>query len=76
MIPLKVFILVGTVDSLDAQFATVELDTSPPSNGGAAIAVLPVAMFPCEVKEGRQFYVVKLAEKEESVIICRSDEDD
>jgi hypothetical protein len=49
MIALKVFILVGTIDSHDGQFATVELDLNPATNGGPAMAVMPVALFPCDV---------------------------
>ncbi len=71
---LKVFILIGVVDSHDANFATVELNTNPPLNGGSALAVLPVTMFPCKVKEGQEFYLVKLTEDAESVIICRNED--
>ena len=42
MIALKVFILVGTIDSHDGQFATVELNLNPATNGGPAMAVMPV----------------------------------
>ena len=76
MTALKVFILVGTIDSHDAQFATVELDLNPATNGGPALAVMPVAAFPCEVKEGNTFYVVKLSELEDAVIICQKEESD
>ena len=67
---LKTFILVGIVDSHDAFFATVELNTNPASNGGPATAVMPVSAFPCEISEGKKFYVVKLHEEQEAVIIC------
>lgn len=67
---LKTFILVGIVDSHDAFFATVELNTNPASNGGPATAVMPVSAFPCEISEGKRFYVVKLHEQQEAVIIC------
>ena len=70
MIPLKVFILVGTIDSHDGQFATVELNTNPAVNGGAALAVMPISAFPCEIKEGDTFYVVKLSELEDAVVNC------
>ena len=75
MTALKVFILVGTIDSHDGQFATVELDLNPATNGGPAMAVMPVTAFPCEVKEGNTFYVVKLSDIEDAVIICKSEED-
>ena len=76
MTALKVFILVGTIDSHDGQFATVELDLNPATNGGPAMAVMPVAAFPCEVKEGNTFYVVKLFEMTDAVILCKEDSDE
>ena len=76
MTALKVFILVGTIDSHDGQFATVELNLNPATNGGPAIAVMPVAAFPCEVKEGKTFYVVKLSAAQDSVIICHKEPDE
>ena len=76
MIALKVFILVGTIDSHDGQFATVELDLNPATNGGPAMAVMPVAAFPCEVKEGKTFYVVKLSPVLDTVIICQKEQDE
>ena len=76
MTALKVFILVGTIDSHDGQFATVELDLNPATNGGPAMAVMPVAAFPCEVKEGKTFYVVKLSELEDAVVICQKEPDE
>jgi len=72
---LKVFILIGTVDSHDGQFATVELNLNPAVNGGAASAVMPVSAFPCEVKEGARFFVVKLTEEQEATIVCAAEED-
>ena len=73
MTALKVFILVGTIDSHDGQFATVELNLNPATNGGPALAVIPVSAFPCEVKEGNTFYVVKLSPVLDAVIICQND---
>ena len=67
---LKVFILVGTIDSHDGHFATVELNLNPATNGGAASAVMPVSAFPCEIEEGSRFFVVKLTEEQEAIIIC------
>ena len=52
MIVLTAFVLVGTIDSHDGQFATVELNLNPATNAGPAMAVMPVAAFPCEIKEG------------------------
>ena len=76
MTALKVFILVGTMDSHDGQFATVELNLNPATNGGPAMAVMPVAAFPCEVKEGNTFYVVKLSDIEDAVIVCHKEPDE
>ena len=76
MIALTTFILVGMIDSHDAVFATVELNTTPASNGGPAIAVMPVAAFPCEIYEGKVFYVVKLHDEQDATIICQKEPED
>ena len=70
---LTTFILLGMVDSFDEHFATVELNTNPASNGGPSIAGMPVNAFPCEIYEGKVFYVVKLSEVTDAVIICQED---
>jgi hypothetical protein len=70
---LTTFILVGMVDSYDAHFATVEINTTPASNGGPSTAVMSVEAFPCEIYEGRIFYVVKLHEEEDAVIVCQKE---
>ena len=67
---LKTCVLVGVIDSHDGVFATVELNTNPETNGGPAMAVMPVSTFPCEVSEGKRFYVVKLHEDKDAVIVC------
>ena len=73
MTMLTTFILLGMVDSHDEYFATVELNTNPASNGGPATAVMPVNAFPCEIYEGRVFYIVKLHDNQDAVIICQED---
>ena len=73
---LTTFILVGIVDSHDGTFATVELNTNPASNGGPATAVMPVSAFPCEISEGKRFYVVKLHQEQDAVIVFEEDEKD
>lgn len=73
MTMLKTFILVGMIDSHDSYFATVELNTTPESNGGPAMAVMPVSAFPCKIHEGKIFYVVKLYEDEEATIVCQKE---
>jgi len=71
---LTTFILVGMIDSYDPYFATVELSTTPASNGGPAVAVMPVSVFPCEIYEGKVFYVVKLHEEQDASIVCQKEE--
>ena len=70
---LTTFILVGTIDTHDAQFATVELNLNPATNAGPAMAVMPVAAFPCEIKEGDTFYVVKLSQLQDAVVVCKAE---
>ena len=70
---LTTFILIGMVDSMDSYFATVELNTTPASNGGPAMAIMPVSAFPCEIYEGKVFYVVKLHEDQDATIVCQKD---
>jgi hypothetical protein len=74
MTVLTTFILMGMVDSHDDYFATVELSTTPASNGGPATAVMPVSAFPCEIYEGKVFYVVKLHEDQEATIVCQKEQ--
>ena len=76
MTMLTTFILVGMIDSYDAHFATVELNTTPASNGGPATAVMPVSAFPCEIYEGKVFYVVKLHEEQDATIVCQKEVSD
>ena len=76
MTMLTTFILVGMIDSFDSHFATVELNTTPESNGGPATAIMPVSAFPCEIYEGKVFYIVKLYENEEASIVCQKDAND
>jgi len=73
---LTTFVLMGVIDSHDGVFATVELNTNPASNGGPATAIMPVSAFPCEVSEGKVFYVVKLHEDQSAVIVCEDKEDE
>ena len=70
---LTTFVLLGVIDSYDGLFATVELNTNPASNGGPATAVMPVSAFPCQISEGKRFYVVKLAVDQDAVIICQEE---
>ena len=72
---LTTFILVGTVDSADTQFATVELNLNPATSEGPAVAIVSVNSFPCKIKEGDTFYIVKLSESAEAVIQCANKDD-
>jgi len=66
---LATFVLTGTVDSTDEFFASVELNLNPPV-AEASMAVIPLHAFPCEIREGDLFYVLKMTEDSEPVIIC------
>ncbi len=66
---LTTFVLIGTVDSKDDFFATVEINMNPVTEK-AGHAVIPVAAFPCVIKEGDTFYILKLTEESLPVIIC------
>lgn len=70
---LTTFVLVGTIDSVDALFATVEISTNPPQEQ-MSLSVIPVNTFPCEIKEGDNFYILKLTADADSVIICNKKE--
>ena len=67
---LSTFILVGTVDSKDMRFASVEINTNPPMPE-SSMAILPVSAFPCEIKEGDKFFILRLTSDDQPVIICR-----
>ena len=71
---LTTFLLVGTVDSKDDFFATVELNMNPATNQ-AGQAVMPLTAFPCDIKEGDTFYILKLTEDSIPVIICKDFEE-
>ena len=67
---LATFVLIGTVDSMDTQFATVEINYNPATAQTAAMAVIPVTAFPCEIVEGDTFYIIKLDPKKDAEIVC------
>lgn len=66
---LTTFVLTGIVDSTDQFFASVEINLNPPV-AEASAAILPLHAFPCEIKEGDTFYILKLTEQSDPVIIC------
>ena len=67
---LATFILVGTIDSMDTQFATVEINYNPATLQTASMAVLPLTAFPCDIVEGDTFYIVKLDPEKDAYILC------
>ena len=71
---LSTFVLTGTVDSADDFLATVEINTNPPA-AEPSYAVMAKSAFPCEVKEGTKFYILKLTEDDIPVIICKHEEE-
>jgi len=70
---LTTFVLTGVVDTMDPYFATVEINLNPPLEQ-ASIAVMPVSAFPCKIKEGDTFYIVKLSPSPDSLplIMCKA----
>ena len=72
---LTTFVLIGTVDSRDEFFATVEINMNPVTQK-IGHAVMPVSAFPCEIKEGDNFYILKLTEDSIPVIICKEDREE
>ena len=67
---LETFVLVGTILSFDAVFATIEFNVNPSVNGGPAVAVLPVTAIPCKAEVGRTIYVVKNKNEKHSRVVC------
>ena len=67
---LTTFVLIGTVDSKDDFFATVEIDMNPKTEY-VGHAVLPLTAFPCDINEGETFYILKLTNETIPVIICK-----
>ena len=67
---LTTFVIVGTVDSKDEFFASVELNLNPTTNAGPAHAIMPLSAFPCDIKEGENFYVVKLHKDLDPIVQC------
>jgi hypothetical protein len=44
-----------------------------PATEQSGYAVIPLTDFPCEIKEGDTFYVLKLTPKSDAVIMCVED---
>ena len=71
---LAAFVLIGTVDSKDDFFATVEIQKNPPTEMHGT-AVLPLHAFPCSVNEGDTFYILKLTKETDAVILCKPEQE-
>ncbi len=71
---LTTFVLIGTVDTKDDFFATVEINMNPITEQ-VGHAVLPLHAFPCEISEGDIFYILKLTKESLPVIICKESEE-
>jgi len=67
---LTTFVLIGTVDSTDDFMATVEINMNPATEQ-VGYAVMPLTAFPCEIKEGDNFYILKLTKEAIPVIMCK-----
>ena len=65
---LTVFVLVGSVDSTDELYATVSLQAK--AECAKAQAVLPLHAFPCKIKAGDSFHVLKETEDSIPIIQC------
>jgi len=72
---LATFVLIGTVDSTDQFFASVEINTNPPQEQ-PSLAVLPLTAFPCKIEEGDTFYIFKSSPDKLPVIMCAGDQEE
>ena len=72
---LTTFVLIGTVDSMDDFLATVEINMNPATEK-PGYAVIPITAFPCEIKEGDNFYILKLTKDSIPVIMCKEYEEE
>tara|TARA_E500000331_G_scaffold340341_1_gene371542 strand:- start:1490 stop:1714 length:225 start_codon:yes stop_codon:yes gene_type:complete len=70
---LNSFVLIGTIMSHDSFLSTVEFNLNPATNGGPSIAVIPNSAIPCEIKIGKNIYVVKDKSMEYPQIVCEID---
>jgi len=72
---LTTFVLIGTVDSMDDFLATVEINLNPATEK-PGYAVIPITAFPCEIREGDNFYILKLTKDSIPVIMCEESKED
>jgi len=73
---LSTFLLIGTIDSMDQNFATVEVNYNPATLEPASMAVLPLSAFPCDVAEGDTFYILKIDPDKDAQILCAPSENE
>ena len=57
---------------MDDFLATVEINMNPATEQ-PGYAVMPLTAFPCEIKEGDNFYILKLTKESVPVIICKDE---
>ena len=62
---IALIIFVGVVDIVNGDIVMAEIDLVDD------IVMVPTASFPCEIKEGDTFYILKLTEDSIPVIICK-----
>ena len=67
---LTVLFLSGVVDSVSEQSVTVELETRP--NCDPVIQVMSRSAFPCVIREGDAFHLVKLKDESDVIVVCGS----
>lgn len=67
---MTVFVLIGSVQSTDEFFATVQLQTSEACEQETGLAVLPLHAFPCKIKAGDSFHIMKETEDSIPIIQC------
>tara|TARA_R110001583_G_scaffold12612_4_gene55794 strand:- start:1095 stop:1334 length:240 start_codon:yes stop_codon:yes gene_type:complete len=67
---LTVLFLNGTVDAVVKQSVTVELEAM--ADCEPIIQVMPLDSFPCDIREGDAFHLLKLDEDSEPVVVCGS----
>ena len=69
---LTTFVLVGVIDTKDDFFATVDISLNPQTEHSGQ-AIMPLSAFPCQIKEGDTFYILKLTKETLPVILCKQD---
>lgn len=68
---LSSYVLIGTIISHDMFLSTVEFNLNPATNGGPAIAIIPVNAIPCKINVGKKIYIVKHENIKYPEITCK-----